>query len=216
MTDPTSALPAAGWYPDPAGSGRIRWWDGRSWTEHYAATGQLAPGGAAQPYSPSANQPIPRAPEGTSPYTPFVWLLALLPAIDVIRLALEVATGSLEAELDAIIANPTASSPFTDQTLLDYGISFVLLALGMLFTVLDYRALRAAGIPQPFHWAWGLFLIAGAPVYIIGRSIVARRRTGGGLAPMFVNLALMAVSLVVGVVIAVGAMQMVFESVPLG
>ena len=27
--------PKAGWYPDPRGGTRLRWWDGTDWTEHY-------------------------------------------------------------------------------------------------------------------------------------------------------------------------------------
>ena len=31
------AGPPAGWMLDPQGSGRQRWWDGQTWTEHYQA-----------------------------------------------------------------------------------------------------------------------------------------------------------------------------------
>lgn len=32
MTDPQAMLPPAGWYPDPAGSGGERYWDGQTWS----------------------------------------------------------------------------------------------------------------------------------------------------------------------------------------
>jgi hypothetical protein len=42
--------PAAGWYPDPAGSGDARWWDGATWTQHVQPVGAPAgPTWGAQP-----------------------------------------------------------------------------------------------------------------------------------------------------------------------
>jgi len=43
---PRTVAPPPGWYPDPAGGGGTRWWDGTAWTEQ---VGQPAPGGPSGP-----------------------------------------------------------------------------------------------------------------------------------------------------------------------
>ena len=35
--------PPPAWYPDPAGSGGTRWWDGQAWTDHVQAASPAAP-----------------------------------------------------------------------------------------------------------------------------------------------------------------------------
>jgi hypothetical protein len=57
---------------------------------------------------------------------------------------------------------------------------------------LDSRELKRRGVPYPFAWGWAFFDV----VYVIGRAVVVRRRTGKGLAPLWVYIA---------VVVATGA-----------
>jgi hypothetical protein len=50
MTQPT-----AGWYPDPSNAARQRYFDGKAWTEHYAAFGAPTPG-IGQPAKPGMSR----------------------------------------------------------------------------------------------------------------------------------------------------------------
>ncbi|WP_255771439.1 DUF2510 domain-containing protein [Pseudarthrobacter sulfonivorans] len=60
--------PQAGWYADPAGTGRLRWWDGSIWTDQYSTPPpQGAYGGAYAP-GPYGQSPYGQSPYGTSPY----------------------------------------------------------------------------------------------------------------------------------------------------
>ena len=50
----------------------------------------------------------------------------------------------------------------------------------------DARALRRRGIERPFGWGWAvLVFVATLGVYIVGRTVVVRRRTGRGWAPLW-------------------------------
>jgi hypothetical protein len=221
MTDQPANLPVAGWYPDPAGSPRTRWWNGTGWTESYSAT--TPPTAAATPWSspadaapapypnlaPYSAAPVLRAPEGTSPSTPFIWIIALLPAAS---LAFSLAQlGTIDVTL-AEALDPNAPLVAT-ANLLAYGITLVIATLTIVFAFLDSRALAAKGVPRPFHWAWSFFALLSAPVYMIGRSVVARRRTGSGLAPMFVNLAIIVLDFGVAVVTTIMITSRVLETI---
>jgi hypothetical protein len=65
--------PTAGWYPDPAGSGNARWWDGATWTEHLQPTPPPAPAWGAQPG--------PTQPWGAQPGQPQWGLTRAYPAV---------------------------------------------------------------------------------------------------------------------------------------
>lgn len=228
MTDDNSTTPAAGWYPDPAGTPRTRWWDGTRWTENYSAsaaqtaatpwstpTGQPSNGvdGAPSAYpamQPYGAAPALKAPEGTSPSTPFIWLLAVLPIVTLALSVVQLAT--IDSLVESALAD--SGSSYTPLDITNYGVSLLIAAATVILAFFDARTLAARGVPRPFHWAWSFFALLGAPVYMIGRSVVVRRRVGSGLAPMFVNLSLILVGFIIGIVAAVIVTTRIFESIP--
>ncbi len=209
--DPTArsasaAQPAPGWYPDPSGGSLQRWWDGNGWT--------------AQTYSPGAGVPStgPRKVEpGTPVYTPWIWAIVLMPLLSVISLFFFDFTAYFResfAASVAISADPSAPvDPFAgSQGLISPGylainaLSFAIYLASGLFAFLDRRALLRRGFDRPFHWAW-TFLSSLA--YIIGRSVIVKRRAGSGLAPIWVMIAVTVVSIIITFAVIGGALASV-------
>jgi uncharacterized membrane protein len=220
-----SRLPIAGWYADPDGRGGQRWWDGTAWTEHTAG----APG--TSPYSPAPTPSVPApiyapaapvqqqyytpapaallAPAGTSASTPWYWLLAIVGnVLAIITVAVQAFSGTLTAvALGGYDSGPLAQlNPFAGYTpisLAFVGLSWVWIALSIVFAALDRRELANRGVPAPFHWAWQFFSIIGAPVYMIGRAVVAKRRTGNGLTALWVWVGLVVLSWIITIIVTV-------------
>ncbi|MDQ1512779.1 MAG: hypothetical protein QOC59_621 [Microbacteriaceae bacterium] len=174
-TGPTG--PAPGWYPDPAGTPRRRYWDGSAWTEFF--DGGSAPGPVQQP-------PLPR---DANVNTPYIWLLVLLPLLATIA----VLFWDVEGFVGRVATEPRTSGLALLRDpgyLLVVGVGWLSYAAEVVLAVLDHRALKRMGIVRPFHWAWSFLRV----VYIIGRAVVVHRRTGRGLAPLWTYLAVYLIS----------------------
>jgi hypothetical protein len=244
----------AGWYADPAGSDRLRWWDGTRWTDHLTdaptagaaassasatapasatstetadrphvppvappASGQPAYGQAAygqqaqqpysqQPYSTapySAPTPPPQVPASTSPFTWGIWVVAALPAISL----LAVASYDFRDYMRAAMAGRMA---IDGGYVLMQVLGVLVYAATVVVAYFDWRDLGRRGIVRPFHWAWSFL---GSGVYVIGRSVIVRRRITGSpasaLTPIWVWAAINVIALFVVTIKLVAAVSSV-------
>lgn len=189
----------AGWYPDYTGEPQLRWWDGAQWTQHVQ-------GGTEAPYSLTAKPAT--VPAGTPVFTPYIWILTLLPVISLIVSGLtfnEIASHASNPDPVAMMQSPayTIASIF----------GLALYAATIVLAYLDRRTLLARGFERPFHWAFAFIPVQGV-VYSIGRSVVVRRRAGRGISPMWVSLALIAVSLIVSIGQTAAMMSTMLNNMP--
>jgi hypothetical protein len=149
-----------------------------------------------------------RAPSGTRPGTVWFWLLVIgapvLTLLDLIPTSIYI-----NQVISGDTADPTAfaANTFSPAYLLVVLSGWFIYAVCVVFGLLDWRELQARGVPKPFHWAWSFFVIAlGWPaVYVIGRTVIVKRRTGGGMAPLWVFIGLQVVTFIVILVVVISA-----------
>jgi hypothetical protein len=207
MTDATTPSVPAGWYPDPAGSANLRWWDGAAWTDQFQ-----------QPYSTDATAAALKAPEGTKAYNPWIWLVVFLPYVT-LPFLFTIDFGSMfdaETLLDETAATQAQLALVTSPAYLVLSLfGWLTTAATVFFSWLDFKTLRDAGVPKPFHWAFGFISLAGLPVYAIGRAVVTKRRTGHGSAVLWATIIAYVVMIIVVIawtaVLVTQVMQSVME-----
>jgi hypothetical protein len=199
----TAAI-VAGWYADYENPSRLRWWDGTQWTEHVSE-----PAAPAQ-YVAVQAEPLPATARVGNP---FFWVLVLLPVVTIVQLLL--------TDYSAIAAASTGSTAGALSMYSNPGyllvslLSYVVAAAAIVLAYFDWRTLKRVGVDRPFHWAWAFFAITGLGiVYVIGRSVVVHRRSGRGLAPLWVHIGVAVVYLVVVVVKVSQLISTVFANLP--
>jgi hypothetical protein len=179
--------PTPGWYADPTGLAGVRWWDGGQWTAHTAPLPASAPG------APGAQRPP--IPDTTPVYTPFIWLIILMPLLS--SAAIWFYQPSFSTVSIGGVRTVDPASIYSVGYFVLLGVGLVVYALSIVFAFLDHRALRAAGVVRPFHWAWEFL----SPiVYVIGRSVVVRSvAKPRGLLPIWILIAVTVVNFVVSI-----------------
>ena len=155
-------------------------------------------------YSPAyATQAPPPVAPGTPVYNVFICVLTVLPVLSLLILPLY--SNAIEESVTTTYRYGGSMS-FLGLQAIGSLISLVLYAAIVVLAYFDHKWLVRQGYVQPFHWAWAFLSI----VYPIGRSVVVRRRSGRGIAPMWVSIGLCALSIVVSIIWSISLFATIF------
>ena len=168
--------------------------------------------------TPYPYQPVDlRAPAGTNPSTMHIWFIVILSGLICIPSFIYLGTvdfgGMMLASMDP--SNPLAAYGlvFTPAYFATFLAGIVGYGLTVVLAYLDYRELAARGIQKPFHWALSFIPSYGTYVYVIGRSVVVHRRTGSGLAPLWVFIGITVLTFVVTIAMTAVMMTSMFATI---
>ena len=190
-----------GWYPDPSGAPKSRWWDGTAWTEHYHDPS--APVDASPAAVGSATIAAPATSTGSGPYTLWLWIIIGLLAVSFLSLVTFDFQGYVLASAYSV-NDPFAI--FTPGYFLMLGVSFIAYWGTVALAFFDHKELKARGIVSPFHWA---FAFISSLVYLVGRSIVLKRRIGSGMLPLWVSVGYVVACVIVVIVWVVSTIALI-------
>jgi len=200
----TEATPP-GWYPDPSGAPQQRWWDGVQWIDRTQTPYTTGPGAAMT------------APPATATNTTQIWAIVGIFALQLVVTLAFLATFDWNGYISASV-NP--SSPLdvygyllTPGYLATQVLAFVVYGGTVALAYFDSKQLAARGVERPFQWALAFIPSYGSMVYIIGRSVVVRRRTGGGLGPLWAYIAVFVVGTIASLVVVFSSMASMFDAI---
>ena len=142
---------------------------------------------AAEPRPPVSGQQLTA--------TPYVLAVALSPIVTAVFSAIEIRRS---VELVAPGSTGVTGGDFTLSLVVSVVVGVGLVVLSWL----DRRTLRQRGVERPFHWAWSILSVL---IYLIGRSVVVRRRVGGSAAPLWLFLGLSVLGGAIAVIIGISS-----------
>ena len=83
-----------------------------------------------------------------------------------------------------LLLSGAAQTPSAVVLVFMFGVPYV---AGIVFAILDYRALKRAGIEEPAHWIWSALSVL---VYLVARLTSTVRESGTGFGPLLTFLVL--------------------------